>query len=62
METHSIPNNLIITVISGAPYFVAFLSDNLTPLTGIILPCLFFLIGKGIDIFLRIYLDNKRRK
>lgn len=50
------PTNLLLSVFSGGLGFV--ISENVIP--AIVLPVLFFCVGKAIDVFLKIYLENRK--
>jgi hypothetical protein len=59
--TNSNSHNLVVAFVSGVPglLFAAAEQNIESLMRAIILPCFLFLIGKGIDIFLRFYFERK---
>jgi len=62
--THPSDNvaNGVIAGISGIPgaLFAAVEPTTLAMVSAIVLPCVFFFIGKAIDVVVRIYLDKRK--
>lgn len=55
----SLPTNGIL---SAGSALLAFIVSGVDPvITGILMPILFFAIGKGIDIVVKVYLDKRRK-
>lgn len=54
-----IPTNAILSSSAGA---YAFFVANLEPLLTVGLPIAFFVIGKGIDIAIKLYLHSKEKR
>lgn len=57
-EMNFIPTNLLL---SGGSALMAFFFSSIDPmLTGLVLPVAFFLIGKTVDVLVRVYLEKKK--
>lgn len=54
-----IPTNAILSSATGA---YAFFVANLEPLLTVGLPIALFVIGKGIDVAIKLYLHSKEKK
>lgn len=54
-----IPTNAILSSSAGA---YAFFVANLEPLLTVGLPIAFFVIGKGIDIAIKLYFHSKEKR
>jgi hypothetical protein len=57
-------NNLILAGFCNMPaMLLAFEKTTLiTVISAIVLPCLFFLIGKTVDVFLQIHFKNREKR
>lgn len=54
-----IPSNLLLSAGSGA---VGFVIANWEPILTLGLPVAFFLVGKTVDVILRLHLEKKKQK
>jgi hypothetical protein len=56
--------NFLIAYFSTAPSLFAAIETRtlITVISAIVLPILFFTVGKTIDVVLQIYLDQRRQK
>jgi hypothetical protein len=56
--------NFLIAYFSTAPSLVAAVETRtlITLISAIVLPILFFTVGKTVDVILQIYLDKRRQK
>ena len=55
--------NILLAWISAAPAFMAVDGGNiLTVLSAIILPTIFFLLGKAVDVGVQVYFRNRRKR
>ena len=56
--------NFLIAYFSTAPSLFAAIETRtlITVISAIVLPILFFTVGKTIDVILQIYMDRHRRK
>lgn len=63
MNHHCDVKNMLLAAFSGFPTYLAAVETQtlITIVASIVLPCLFFLVGKAIDVGLQIYLrrDNE---
>lgn len=50
------PTNTLLSAGSGLVAFVT----NIDPVVTVILPIAFFIIGKGVDVLVRVYLEKKK--
>jgi hypothetical protein len=59
-DAYSNPVNLCLSACSTA---IAFVTSTIDPvITGIAMPLIFFIAGKGIDVAVRIYLARKEQE
>ncbi|MFZ9272064.1 MAG: hypothetical protein ACO24B_01470 [Ilumatobacteraceae bacterium] len=52
------PSNLVLSTVAGS---YAFLLANLDTLLSIGLPIAFFVVGKGIDVAVKLYLEKQKK-
>ena len=56
--------NILLAWISAAPAFMAAVDGGsiLTVISAIILPTIFFLLGKAVDVGVQVYFRNRRKR
>ncbi len=60
---NTLKNILLAWISAGSPIIAAVgIENGLFALSAIVLPIVFFAIGKTVDVLLQIYLDGKNRK
>lgn len=64
--THPQSDNAVngfIAAVSGTPaaLFAFVETSQLAMVTAVVLPCLFFLVGKTIDVIVRLYLERRKK-
>lgn len=53
--------NILLAWVSAGTTLIANLSDGLMPLvSAVVLPIVFFAVGKTVDVLLQIYINRKR--
>lgn len=59
-QTYSFfPSNFLLSVGSGV---IAMVTTPIDPvITGIVLPFVFFALGKGVDVVVKIYLEKRKK-
>jgi hypothetical protein len=62
-ETGQFPMNFFLSITSPVVGFFAsfFTTENIPVISAIVLPCLFFAIGKTVDVLVRIYFERKQK-
>lgn len=57
-------SNAVVAIFSGLPAYISAVIDQspASSLLAVVLPFVFFLLGKGVDVAIKIYFDRRNEK